>query len=62
MGLKGTEDWMAGHVFVAYLRHPFRTLSTAHASRTHVKAPQTDFHAKLDNSSGLTHDSPSERY
>lgn len=36
-------------------------LFTAHASRTHVKAPQADLHAKPDNSSGLTHDSPSER-
>lgn len=42
-------------------RHSSHTLSTAHASRTHVKAPQTDFHIKPDNSSGLTHDSPSER-
>lgn len=41
--------------------HSSRTLFTAHASRTHVKAPQTDLHAKPDNSSGLTHDSPSER-
>lgn len=36
------------------------TLFTAHASRTHVKAPQTDFHVKPDNSSGLTHDSTAE--
>lgn len=36
-------------------------LSTAYASRTHVKASQTDFHVKPDNSSGLTHDSPSKR-
>lgn len=36
-------------------------LSTAHYSRTHVKAHQTDFLVKPDNSSGLTHDSPSER-
>lgn len=49
------------------MRHPripwhfFRTLSTAHASRTHVTAPQTDLHVKPDNSSGPTHDSPSER-
>lgn len=35
-------------------------LFTAHASRTHVKAPQTDFPVKHDNSSDLTHDSPSE--
>lgn len=44
-------------------RHPWSsspTLFTAHASRTHVKAPQTDFHIKPDNSSGPTHDSPSE--
>lgn len=33
-------------------------LSTVHASRTHVKAPQTDFSVKPDNSSGPTHDSP----
>lgn len=38
-----------------------RTLFTAHASRTHVKAHQTDFPVKLDNSSGQTHDSPLER-
>lgn len=41
--------------------HSFHTLSTAHASRTHVKAPQTDFPVKPDNSSGPTHDSPLER-
>lgn len=41
-------------------RHPSYTLSSAHASRTHIKAPQTDFPLKPDNSSGLTHDSPSE--
>lgn len=35
-------------------------LSTAYAYRTHVKAPQTDFHPKPDNSSGPTHDSPLE--
>ena len=35
-------------------------LFTAHASRTHVKAPQTDLHTEPDNSSGPTHDSPSE--
>lgn len=61
MGLKSIEDRIAWHVFIAYLRHPYRTLFTAHASRTHVKAPQTDLHAKPDNSSRLTHDSPSER-
>lgn len=33
----------------------------AHAFRTHVKAPQTDLHAKPDNSSGPTHNSPSKR-
>lgn len=37
------------------------TLSTAHAPETHVKAPQTDFPGKPDNSSGPTHDSPLER-
>lgn len=42
-------------------RHPYLTLFTAHASRTHVKAIQTDFPVKHDNSSGLTHDSPAER-
>lgn len=42
-------------------RHSYPTLSTAHASRTHVKALQTDLHAKPDNSSGPTHDSPSKR-
>lgn len=42
-------------------RHSSHTLSTTHASRTHVKAPQTDLHVKPDNSSGLTHDSPSEK-
>lgn len=36
------------------------TLFTAYASRTHVKAPQTDFHVKHDNSSGSTNNSPSE--
>lgn len=41
--------------------HSAPTLSTAHASRTRVKAPQTDFHVKPYNSSGPTHDSPSER-
>lgn len=41
-------------------RHPSYTVSTAHASRTHVKAPQTEFPTKPDNSSGLTHDSPPE--
>ena len=46
--------------FFFYVIHP-HTLSTAHASRTHVKAPQTDLHGKPDNSSGPTHDSPSER-
>ena len=46
------------HIFVW---HSFRTLSTAHASRTHVKAPQTDFPVKHDNSSGHTHNSLSER-
>lgn len=44
-----------------HLRHFSLTLSTAHVSRTHVKAPQTDLHVKPDNSSGSTHDSPSER-
>lgn len=42
-------------------RYSSHTLFTAYTSRTHVKAPQTDFHIKPDNSSGLTHDSPSER-
>lgn len=42
-------------------RHSPHTLFTAHAPRTHVKAPQTDLPAKPDNSSGPTHDSPSER-
>lgn len=37
------------------------TLFTARASRTHVKAPQTDFPVKPDNLSGSTHDSPSEK-
>ena len=44
-----------------HLRHSSHTLFTAHASRTHVKALQTDLHAKPDNSSGPAHDSPSER-
>lgn len=61
MALKSIEDRTGEHVFIAYIRHPSRTLFTAHASKTHVKAPQTDLHAKPDNSSGLTHDSPSER-
>lgn len=42
-------------------RHSSPTLFTAHASRTHVKALQTDFHVKPDNSSGLTHNSPPKR-
>lgn len=42
-------------------RHSSHTLFTAHASRTHVKVPQTDFPVKPDNSSGSTYDSPSER-
>lgn len=42
-------------------RHSSSTLFTAHASRTHVKAPQTDLHAKPDNSSGLTRNSPAEK-
>lgn len=49
---------------VFLLRHPWHSspaLFTAHASVTHVKAPQTDFHVKPDNSSGPTHDSPSEK-
>lgn len=46
----------------AFVWHPSRTIFTVHASRTHVKAPQTDFPVKHDNSSGLTHDSPSERH
>lgn len=41
-------------------RHSSHTVSTAHASRTHVKPPQTDFLVKPDNSLGPTHDSPSE--
>lgn len=51
-------------VFLRHPRHPWhssRTLFTAHASITHVKAPQTDLHAKPDNSSGLTHDSLSKK-
>lgn len=36
-------------------------LFTTHALITHVKAPQTDFHIKPDNSSVPTYDSPSER-
>lgn len=40
--------------------HFSRTLFTAHASRTHVKASQTDFPVKHDNSSGSTYDSTSE--
>lgn len=46
---------------VTHPQHSSRTLFTALASRTHVKAPQTDFPAKPDNSSGSTYDSPSER-
>lgn len=46
---------------VTHPRHSSPTLFTAHTSRTHVKALQTDLHAKPDNSSGPTHDSPSER-
>lgn len=42
-------------------QRPSPTLFTAHASRTHIKADQTDFPVKPDNSSGPTHDSPSER-
>lgn len=37
------------------------TLSTAYAPKTHVKAPQTDFPVKSDNSSGPTYDRPLER-
>ena len=37
------------------------SLFTVHASRTHVKAPQTDFPVKPDNSSRLTQDSQSKR-
>lgn len=37
------------HSSMAFL---FLTLSTAHALKTHVKAPQTDFPVKPDNSSG----------
>lgn len=44
----------------AHFRHSSHTLSTAYASRTHVKALQTDFHAKPNNSSGSTYDSPPE--
>lgn len=52
---------------VFLLRHPRipgippHTLSIAYASRMHVKALQTDFPVKPDNSLGLTHDSPSKR-
>lgn len=46
--------------FITSSTHSSNTLPAAHTSRTHVKAPQTDLHAKPDNSSGLTHDSPSE--
>lgn len=58
---KSVEDKAVRHVSVTNPRHSSHTLSTAHASRTHVKAPQTDFPVKSDNSSGPTHDRPSER-
>ena len=41
--------------------HPSHTLSTTYTSRTHVKAPQTDFHIKPDNSSGPTNDNPPKK-
>lgn len=50
-----------GVFLLRHPRHSSPTLFTAHASRTHVKTSQTDLHAKPDNSSGPTHDSPSER-
>lgn len=45
------------HGFIVHVpdtipRHSSHALSTAHAIRTHVKAPQTDLHGKPDNSSG----------
>lgn len=49
------------HVPAATPRHSSPTLSTAHAPVTHVKASQTVFPVKPDNSSGPTHGSPSER-
>lgn len=48
-------------VSVFHPRHPSSTLFTSQASRTHVRASQTDFPARPDNSLGLTHDSQSER-
>lgn len=53
--------WWGFFMSSTHPRHSSPTLFTAHASRTHVKAPQTDLHAKPDNSSGSTYDSPSER-
>ena len=48
------------HAPSTHPRHSSPTLFTAHASRTHVKGPQTDFPVKHDNLSGPTHDSLSE--
>lgn len=48
-------------IFLCHSRYSFHTLSTAHASRTHVKAPQPDLHGKPDNSPGPAHERPSER-
>lgn len=59
--MKSIEGKAVWHVSTATPWHSSRTLSAAHAPVTHVKAPQTDFHVKPDNSSGSTHDIPSER-
>lgn len=50
-----------GGFLLSHSWHSSPTLFTSHASRTHVKALQTVFTVKPDNSSGPTHGSPSER-
>lgn len=59
--MKSVEGKTVRDVSAVVPRHSSHTLSTAHASRTHVKAPQTDFPVKPDNSLGPTHGSPSKR-
>jgi len=59
--MKSIEGKTVRHAPAIHPWYSSHTLSTPHPSRTHVKAPQTDLHGKPDNSSGPTHDSPSER-
>lgn len=61
MGFFHAIHTSAGNGPDTHPRHSSPTLFAAHASRTHVKAPQTDLHVKPYNSSGPTHDSPSKR-